>query len=259
MKENQSTIEGKQSNNGEDCPICLQNVSFGINSNQIIKNISVKIDRKGITGIIGPSGSGKSTFLRLLNRLISASTGKISLDGECYDTIPIRNLRKRIGLVQQRPYLFPETVRDNLTYGPRIWGINLLEKDFFALLDEVALPHEFLDRNVENLSGGEQQRVSVARSLANNPEILLLDEPTGALDIVSEEILENTIKKLSQEGIKIIIVTHSLEQTKRLTDQLLFLKEGKFIEKTSTKEFFRKYNEEEIRGFFKKKKEGEIM
>ncbi len=257
LKENQSTIGQTQNINGKDCPICFQNVSFGINSTQIIKNISVKIDRKGITGIIGPSGSGKSTFLRLVNRLISATTGKISLDGEYYDKIPVRELRKRIGLVQQRPYLFPETVHDNLTYGPRIWGISLSKNDLTELLDKVALPHEFLDRDVDNLSGGEQQRVSVARSLANNPDILLLDEPTSGLDIISEEILENTLMRLSQEGIKIIIVTHSLEQTERLTDQLLFLKDGKFIEKTSTKEFFKKYNEEEIRGFFKKKKEGD--
>ncbi|MFX1286676.1 MAG: ATP-binding cassette domain-containing protein [Promethearchaeota archaeon] len=224
-----------------------------INSNQILSDISVKIDRKGITGIIGPSGSGKTTFLRLLNRLNSASTGQISLEGEDYESIPVRELRKRIGLVQQRANLFPETVRDNLNYGPEIWGDKYTEEDLIDLLAKVALPKEFLDRNVENLSGGEQQRVSVARSLANKPEILLLDEPTSALDIVSEEILEETINNLALDGIKIIIVTHSLEQTKRLTDQLLFLREGKFIEKTSTKEFFQKYNEKEIRGFFKKK------
>ncbi|MFW9903739.1 MAG: phosphate ABC transporter ATP-binding protein [Candidatus Thorarchaeota archaeon] len=257
MKEYQSTIDHTQNNHDNDCPICFQNVSFEINDNQIIKNISVRIDRKGITGIIGPSGSGKSTLLRLMNRLISSTTGKISLEGEYYDTIQVRELRKRIGLVQQQPFLFPGTVRDNLNYGPSIWGINLKEEDYFELLDKVALPHEFLDRTIENLSGGEQQRVSVARTLANNPDVLLLDEPTSSLDIVSEEILENTLKKLSEEGIKIIVVTHSLEQTKRLTDQLLFLKDGKFIEKTSTKEFFQKYNEEEIRGFFKKKTEGE--
>ncbi|MFX1517706.1 MAG: ATP-binding cassette domain-containing protein [Promethearchaeota archaeon] len=254
MKDYQSTISHTQSTNDEDCPICFENVSFEINSESIIKDISVKIDRKGITGIIGPSGSGKSTFLRLMNRLISATRGKISLEGECYDSIPVRELRKRIGLVQQRPFLFPGTVRDNLTYGPSIWGVNLTENDLIGLLDKVELPHEFLDREIENLSGGEQQRVSVARSLANNPDILLLDEPTSALDIASEEILEQTLKNLSQEGIKIIIVTHSLEQTQRLTNQLLFLKDGEFIEKTSTRGFFEKYSEEEIRGFFKKKK-----
>ncbi|MFX0172809.1 MAG: ATP-binding cassette domain-containing protein [Candidatus Hodarchaeota archaeon] len=259
MQKSQFKADQIQNTNEEDCPICLDNVSFEIESNQILRNISVKIDRKGITGIIGPSGSGKSTFLRLLNRLISASTGRINLEGKDYDKIPIRELRKRIGLVQQRPYLFPETVRDNLTYGPRIWGNNLSEQDLEKLLEKVALPKDFLDKKVQNLSGGEQQRVSVARSLANNPEILLLDEPTSSLDIISEEILENTIKKLSQDGIKIIIVTHSLEQTNRLTDQLLFLKDGKFKEKTSTRTFFQKYDEEEIRGFFKKLNENETI
>lgn len=254
LKEDPLYIGQIQNVNDVDCPICFQDVSFEINSNLILKKISVKIDRKGITGIIGPSGSGKSTFLRLLNRLISTTNGKIIFEGEDYNTIPVRKLRKRIGLVQQRPHLFPVTIRDNLTYGPRIWGIELSEKELTNLLDKVGLAHEFLDRNVENLSGGEQQRVSVARSLANNPEMLLLDEPTSALDIISEEILEETIKRLDQEGIKIIIVTHSLEQTKRLTDQLLFLKDGEFIEKTSTEEFFRKYNDKEIRGFFKKEK-----
>ncbi|MFX0125941.1 MAG: phosphate ABC transporter ATP-binding protein [Candidatus Hodarchaeota archaeon] len=257
MQKSQYNGNQNPNTNEEDCPICLHNVSFEIDSNQILKNISVKIDRKGITGIIGPSGSGKSTFLRLLNRLISASTGKINLEGRDYDKIPVRELRKRIGLVQQRPFLFPETVRDNLMYGPRIWGNNISEQDLEKLLEKVALPKDFLDRNVDTLSGGEQQRVSVARSLANDPEILLLDEPTSSLDIVSEEILEDTIKKLSQNGIKIIIVTHSLEQTNRLTDQLLFLTDGEFKEKTSTKSFFQKYDENEIRSFFKKQNKGD--
>ncbi|MFX0052950.1 MAG: phosphate ABC transporter ATP-binding protein [Candidatus Hermodarchaeota archaeon] len=257
MQESQSDNVQRHNSDEEDCPICLHNVSYEINSNEILKDISVKIDKKGITGIIGPSGSGKRTFLRLLNRLISTSTGKIILEGNDYETIPVRELRKRIGLVQQRPHLFPETVRDNLTYGPKIWGNNISEQELEKLLERVALPKDFLDRNVDTLSGGEQQRVSVARSLANNPEILLLDEPTSSLDIVSEEILEDTIKKLSQDGIKIIIVTHSLEQTSRLTDQLLFLSDGKFKEKTSTKSFFQKYDEDEIRGFFKKQTKGE--
>lgn len=256
LKEYQSTSDHTQSTD-DDCPICFKNVSFEIDDKQILKNISVRIDRKGITGIIGPSGSGKSTFLRLMNRLISSTAGKISLEGEYYDTLEVRELRKRIGLVQQRPFLFPETILDNLSYGPSIWGVDLAEKDYLELLDKVALPREFLNRRIENLSGGEQQRVSVARSLANKPDVLLLDEPTSSLDIASEEILEKTLKKLSEDGIKIIIVTHSLEQTKRLTDQLLFLKDGEFIEKTSTREFFQKYSEEEIRGFFKKKKVGE--
>ena len=131
--------------------------------------------------------------------------------------------------------------------------IQIPDSEYRAELVKVALPEEFLGRQVDKLSGGEQQRVSLARSLANQPQILLLDEPTSGLDMVSEEIFEETIKKLSFEGIKIIIVTHSLEQTKRLTNQLLFLRGGRLIEKIPTQDFFQKYNDTEIRGLFKDK------
>ncbi|MFW9916115.1 MAG: ATP-binding cassette domain-containing protein [Candidatus Thorarchaeota archaeon] len=241
--------------NDQKCRICLENVNYAIQNKEILTNITATIEHSGITGIIGPSGSGKSTFLRLLNRLISPTTGKLLLDDQDYDVIPTRQLRKQIGLVQQRPFLFPGTVRENLQYGPNVWGIEYSEEELSVILAKAALPSEFLDRNVEGLSGGEQQRVSLARSLANQPQVLLLDEPTSGLDVVSEEIFEQTIEDLSQEGIKIIIVTHSLEQTKRLTDQLLFLRNGKLIEIISTQSFFQKYSEAEVRGLFKAKEE----
>jgi putative ABC transport system ATP-binding protein len=232
---------------------CLENVSFIVETKNILTNFNVKIEKNGITGIIGPSGSGKSTFLRLLNKLISPTQGQIFFQGKNYTEIPPRKLRKEIGLVQQRPYLFEGTVRTNLVYGPTIWDFEYSEDELITLLNEVALPPDFLNRDVKTLSEGEQQRVSLARSNANQPVVLLLDEPTTALDIVSADIIESTIKKRAQSGIKIIIVTHSLEQTKRLTDQLLFLKEGKLIEKIRTDQFFHKYDEGEIRQFFKDK------
>ena len=236
-----------------DCPLCLENVHYSINNKNILAEVSVKVESDGITGIIGPSGSGKTTFLRLINRLISPTKGRILFNGEDISIIPVRQLRKNIGLVQQRPFLFPGTVRDNLLYGPKISKINLSLDDLYSILSRVALSPDFLDRNVENLSGGEQQRVSLGRTLTNNPKILLLDEPTSSLDIVSEEILETSLKKLAKEQIKVIIVTHSLEQTKRLTDQLLFLKNGRLLEKIDTKTFFGIYDEKEIRQFFKTK------
>ncbi|UCE13010.1 MAG: phosphate ABC transporter ATP-binding protein [Candidatus Heimdallarchaeota archaeon] len=239
--------------NEPECPFCLRNIFYQINSKRILTDINIRIERSGITGIVGPSGSGKSTLLRLLNKLVSPSEGRILLEGQDYNTIPVRELRKRIGLVQQRPYLFPGTVRYNLQYGPKIWEVTHSEETLVDLLTRVALQKEFLDRDVDGLSGGEQQRVSLARSLANKPSVLLLDEPTSSLDIVSEEIIENTVKDLARDGTKIIIVTHSLEQTRRLTDHLLFLKEGRLIETVPTASFFEKYNEEEIRGFFKAK------
>lgn len=228
-------------------------MNYQVASKKILKDINVRIEQSGVTGVVGPSGSGKSTFLRLLNKLASPSTGRILLEGQDYNTIPVRELRKKIGLVQQLPFLFPGTVRFNLEYGPKIWGMSLTEKILNDLLSKVALPEDFLDRNIEGLSTGEAQRVSLARSLANKPKILLLDEPTSSLDIISEEIIENTVKSLATDGTKIIIVTHSLGQTRRLTDHLLFLREGRLIETVPTSHFFEQYNEKEIRGFFKAK------
>ncbi|MFX1520737.1 MAG: ATP-binding cassette domain-containing protein [Promethearchaeota archaeon] len=231
----------------------LENVYYELESQKILTNINVAIEENGITGIIGPSGAGKSTILRLLNKLISPTYGKIFFKGKNYDEIPARLLRKEIGLVQQSPNLFDGTVRMNLEYGPRIWNIKYSDDNLNELLSEVALPSEFLDRNVEGLSGGEQQRVNLARSLANKPTILLLDEPTSALDILSEEIVEHTLRTIAKKGIKIVIVTHSLEQTQRLTDHLICLRDGQLVEKTTTEHFFQNYSEEEIRRCFKEK------
>ena len=236
--------------------IKLDNVEYRVNGKSILKEITVSLTENCITGIIGPSGSGKSTFLRLVNKLISPTKGTIHYKGIDLADFSPRELRKEIGLVQQRPYLFNGTVRENLEYGPKIWDIKYDQDQLESLLKKVSLTSDFLNRNVEELSGGEQQRVSLARTLANKPKIILADEPTSSLDIVSEEIIEETLNKLCKEGgVKIIIVTHSLEQTKRLTQQLLFLKDGEFISKTKTKEFFNQYSDTEIRGMFKKKEE----
>jgi putative ABC transport system ATP-binding protein len=231
----------------------LEDICFNIEGKVILSKISVVIDTSGITGIIGPSGSGKSTFLRLLNKLISPTQGIVKFKDSDIANMKSQELRKEIGMVLQRPFLFKGTVKSNLLYGPKIWDIDYIDSELVELLDTVSLEADFLERDIEGLSGGEQQRVSLARSLANQPIVLLLDEPTTALDIVSEEIIENTLKQLASEGIKIIIVTHSLEQTKRLTEQLLFLKEGLLIEKTTTKDFFKRYNDQEIHSFFKNK------
>ena len=231
----------------------LVNIAFQVGENKILNDITVNITSNGITGIIGPSGAGKSTFLRLLNKLISPSKGNIFYKGQDTKDLPSQIIRKEIGLVQQHPFLFNGTIKENLLYGPKIWAIEYSDNDLYQLLQKVALGKEFINRQVDGLSGGEQQRVSLARSLANKPNVLLLDEPTSSLDINSEEIIEMTLKQLNQEGIKIIIVTHSLEQTERLTESLIFLREGKLIEKINTETFFTKYDINEIRSFFKEK------
>jgi putative ABC transport system ATP-binding protein len=233
----------------------LNNVSFKIENQIILNNISINIENEKITGIIGPSGAGKSTFLRLLNKLISPTNGSIAYKNRDLNDISSQDLRKEIGMLQQQAYLFPVTVKDNLLYGPTIWNIEYSENDLVNLLKKVALSSSYLERDVEGLSGGEQQRVSLARSLANQPKVLLLDEPTSSLDISSEEIIEQTITKLNEEGVKIIIVSHSLEQTERITDCLLFMRQGKMIEKSDTTDFFANYNRKEIKSFFKKQEE----
>ncbi|MBD3190419.1 MAG: ATP-binding cassette domain-containing protein [Candidatus Heimdallarchaeota archaeon] len=233
----------------------LQSVSFEIGEKIILSDISIGIDAHKITGIIGPSGAGKSTFLRLLNKLISPTKGMVLYQNQSMAELPSQQLRKEIGMVQQQPFLFDGTVKENLQYGPKIWDINYSEEDLVNLLEKVALTAEFLERDVDGLSVGEQQRVSLARSLANEPKVLLLDEPTSALDIASEEIIETTIRSLAKDGLKIVIVTHSLEQTERLTESLLFLRDGTLIEKSKTDDFFAIYDQQEIRSFFKQKEE----
>lgn len=236
--------------------VALNDVSFSVGNNQILKQINVTITKEtGITGIVGPSGSGKTTFLRLINKLISPTSGHIILNKQLhYTTQPSRELRKKIGLLHQLPLLFPGSIKDNIEYGPKIWNIVLSLEEIKNLLKKVDLdPSTYLHRSGSELSGGEKQRVCLARTLANSPYLLLLDEPTSSLDIVSEGIVEATLHKLVKEDkIKIIIVTHSLEQTKRLTNEVIFLKNGGIEKQTSTKEFFSNYSEGEIMELFTK-------
>jgi putative ABC transport system ATP-binding protein len=243
-------------NETESALFALENISVVLGGNTILSDISMTIDNNGITSIIGPSGSGKSTLLRLLNRLISPSSGKMFFQGEDYQNLSSQTLRKKVGMLQQSPYLFEGTVRRNIEYGPKIWEIDYTQEDIINLLEKVALTADFLDRDVAELSGGEQQRVSLARTLANKPCAILLDEPTSALDVVSADIIEKTIIELTEkDNVKVVIVTHSLDQTKRLTKELVFLKEGKLIEKKSAKSFFDQHSDEEIKSFFKSKTE----
>lgn len=228
----------------------LNDVNVRMGGDLILSDLILSIESNGVLGIIGPSGSGKSTFLRLLNKLISPSSGRIQYKGRDLAVIPARQLRKEVGMLQQKPYLFQGTVRENILYGARLWDISYSDEELQRLLEKVSLSSTFLKRNVGSLSLGEQQRVSLARTLANDPCTLLLDEPTSSLDIASKEVIEETLRDLKHDGIKIIIVTHSLQQTKALTDKLLFLKNGELKEKAPTTQFFKEYNEKQVRQFF---------
>ncbi|WP_082233840.1 ABC transporter ATP-binding protein [Halobacillus massiliensis] len=199
----------------------FENVSCGP-----LKNLNFKIERKERVILFGPSGAGKSTLLFLFNRLYSPDSGTIYYEGENIVNQSVSQLRKKAGLVLQEPNLFPGTVIDNLKYGPSLFE-EWEGKNGGELLEYVQLPASYLERDVEQLSGGEKQRVSLARTLANKPEVLLLDEPTSALDYRTAEEIEEVLDRLIKEnGLSMIMVTHNLKQAERLGNRGLFLMDG---------------------------------
>ena len=179
--------------------------------------------------LAGPSGAGKSSLLRLLNRLDEPTTGTVYLEGADYRQIPPRELRRKLGMVSQRPFLFPGTVAENLRFGPCQRGESLPSASVEELLVRVGL-EGYATRPVANLSGGEAQRVSVARTLANSPLVLLLDEPTSSLDDASKREVELLIQKIVREQeLTCVVVTHDTAQAQRLAQRALLLEAGRIV------------------------------
>lgn len=195
----------------------------------IVNDVSLDVLRGELLGIVGASGSGKSSLLRLLNRLDEPTSGAVYLESVDYKSIAPRELRRRLGMVMQRPYLFPGSVRSNLQFGPRQQGGTLPDEVVAELLEQVGLPG-FAERDVTNLSGGEQQRVSLARTLANQPEIMLLDEPTSALDQDARLGVEQLIRELATQTRRtFVLVTHDREQARRICDRVGAMERGRLI------------------------------
>ena len=195
----------------------------------LVDRVTFAVHQAETLAIFGPSGSGKSSLLRLLNRLDEPTEGSVYLNELDYRQISPPELRRRVGMVTQRAYLFPGTVADNLRFGPRQRGRQLSDEKIDELLISVHLAG-FASRDVANLSGGEGQRVSFARTLANEPEILLLDEPTSALDEDATREVEAVIQRIAREqGIACILVTHDAAHAQRLADRTLILEEGKVV------------------------------
>jgi len=204
-----------------------ENLTRTVPGKTLVSAVTFAVQQGETVAIFGPSGSGKSSLLRLLNRLDEPTEGTVYLNELNYREIPPSELRRRVGMVTQRAYLFPGTVADNLRFGPRQRGQQLSDTKIDTLLISVHLAG-FASRDVANLSGGEAQRVSFARTLANEPEILLLDEPTSALDEEAKREVEAVIQRIAQEqGIACILVTHDAAQALRLADRALILEEGK--------------------------------
>jgi putative ABC transport system ATP-binding protein len=195
----------------------------------LVEDVTFKVRTGEVLAIVGPSGSGKSSLLRLLNRLDEATSGTLYVEGIDYRQIPPRELRRKLGMVNQRPYLFPGTVEENLQFGPRQRGESLSHESIEQLLVRVGLKG-YSSRNVANLSGGEAQRVSVARTLANSPLVLLLDEPTSALDEASKLEVESAIQNVVHDrGLTCVLVTHDTAQAARLAERALLLESGHVV------------------------------
>jgi putative ABC transport system ATP-binding protein len=205
----------------------------------LVADATFEVRRGEMLAIAGPSGSGKSSLLRLLNRLDEPTGGTVYLDGTDYREIAPRDLRRRVGMVTQRAFLFPGTVAENLQFGPRQRGESLPESRVEELLVGVGLAG-YATRDVANLSGGEAQRVSFARTLANSPEVLLLDEPTSALDDDSKHEVETIILQIGgQQGIAGVLVTHDVAQAVRLARRALVLEAGRIVRSGTVEEVLR--------------------
>jgi putative ABC transport system ATP-binding protein len=195
----------------------------------LVEDATFEVRTGEVLAIVGPSGSGKSSLLRLLNRLDEPTSGTVYVEATDYRQIAPRDLRRKLGMVNQRPYLFPGTVAQNLQFGPLQRGESLSPDSVEQLLTRVGLKG-YASRNIANLSGGEAQRVSVARTLANSPLVLLLDEPTSALDEASKLEVESTIQNIvHDQGLTCILVTHDTAQAARLAEQALVLNTGRIV------------------------------
>ncbi|PIN01585.1 putative ABC-type transport, ATPase component/CCR4 associated factor [Handroanthus impetiginosus] len=198
---------------------------------RILNRINVDIPKGVIMGVIGPSGSGKSTFLRALNRLWEPTSGSVFLDGVDICHIDVLNLRRRVGMLFQLPVLFEGTVADNVRYGPQLKGKKLTDNEVYKLLALADLDLSFYSKSGRELSVGQAQRVALARTLANEPEVLLLDEPTSALDPISTQNIEDVLVKLKQDwGMTIVMVSHSIKQIQRISDLVCLLVNGEIVE-----------------------------
>ena len=229
--------------------IKIEEFNHWYGDNHVLKNINMDIKPNIVTAIMGPSGCGKSTLLRSINRIndlipISKTSGSIYIDGEdiFQENIDVYELRKRVGMVFQKPNPFPMSIYDNIAYAPKLHGVpndeleKIVEKSLrgAALWDEVK---DRLDDSAFGLSGGQQQRLCIARALSINPDIILMDEPCSALDPIATTKIETLMREL-KENYTVILVTHNLQQAARVSEMTAFMYLGEMIEFDNTRDIF---------------------
>ena len=228
--------------------ITVKDLNLWYGQSQALKHINIEIPEKSITALIGPSGCGKSTFLKILNRMNDLIpgvkiTGEVMYGGQNIFDTDVNNLRKEVGMVFQKPNPFPMSIYDNVAYGPRTHGItNKVQLDEIVeqALRDAAIWDEVKDRlkkNALGMSGGQQQRLCIARALAVQPKILLMDEPTSALDPISTSRIEELVMEL-KEKYTIVMVTHNMQQAVRVSDYTAFFLLGELVEFGKTDDIF---------------------
>ena len=246
---------------GEDIEIETKNLNLWYGEKQVLKNIDLKIPEEKVTAVIGPSGCGKSTLIRCFNRMndiidCCRVEGKVFIDEkDIYDKrTDVVELRKNVGMVFQKPNPFPKNIYENIAYAPRIHGLKnkkKLDKIVEKCLKQAFLWDEVKDRlseSARSLSGGQQQRLCIARALAVEPEIILMDEPCSALDPMATAKIEELIRYLS-EDYTVVIVTHNMQQAARVSNYTAYLYIGELIEFGSTKQIFENPREESTENY----------
>jgi ABC-type methionine transport system ATPase subunit len=214
----------------------VRRLRYAVGGTEILAGVDALVPDGEVAAVVGPSGAGKSTLLRTINRLIEPSSGEVYLDGEPTGSLDPLELRRRVGMVFQIPALFGPSVREAVLYGARLAG---RDADPERLLEVVGLDPSMSGRAPETLSVGQQQRVSVARALALEPEALLLDEPTSALDEAARRKIEDLVGDLNARlGLTMVFVSHDLSQVERVADRVVLLVEGKSVGEWEREDFF---------------------
>lgn len=209
--------------------LSLKNIKYSFENTDILNGINIDIDKGDCISIIGKSGSGKSTLLKLCADLVTQIEGEILYNGKNYNTYDPINLRKNISYCVQLPYLFGDSVCDNLEYPFKIRKDKINKLKIKEYLNKFNLDESYLQKDINSLSGGEKQRIALIRNLIYTPDILLLDEVTSGLDYQNAKLVENLIKEMNENGVTVIWITHNLEQSESIFNKRICIEEGKVI------------------------------